>query len=450
MPHEKLTKTFIDSIPLSPEKQVFYRDTVTIGFGICVGGVKSYFVEKKMPNGKAKRKIIGKHGVYTLEQARTIAKDLLLNMDKGIDPVAQKRNIKQQSIYEESLFKKIPTVSEAFENYKKNKTLTKDSITAYTKCTNSYLADWKDLKINEITEKMIHTKHKSLSDSSVGHAQANLAMKFFSALFNYSKKYYTDDKGEKIIKGNNPVAALYELNAWNTIKRRKNYIRSDQREDWAYAVATTTWVGHQNDDMYAYTNQDFLFLIALTGFRRNEAETAEWSKVDLKYGTITVTDTKNGEDLMLPMGETLWYILKERKKRSNSKYIFPGRGEDSHLTDRRAAREKVIENSGIQFTYHDLRRTFSSIANSLAIGSYTIKRLINHTVEDNSNDVTDGYVQVSFEDLQKAMNMIENVILSDKVKKLIKNRIYFEKGKRRNFIEDWSCNIRKLVEDSSI
>jgi len=36
--------------------------------------------------------------------------------------------------------------------------------------------------------------------------------------------------------------------------------------------------------------------------------------------------------------------------------------------------------------------------------------------------------------------------LSDKVKKLIKNRIYFEKGKRRNFAEDWDYNIRKLQE----
>jgi len=70
-----------------------------------------------------------------------------------------------------------------------------------------------------------------------------------------------------------------------------------------------------------------------------------------------------------------------------------------------------------------LRRTFGSIANSLAIGSYTIKRLINHTLEDD-NDVTDGYIQVSFEELRKAMNMIEDKILSEEVKLLIKNRQY--------------------------
>ena len=47
-----------------------------------------------MPNGQNKRKTIGKHGIYTLEQARTEAKRLLLLIDQGIDPVAQKKQLK--------------------------------------------------------------------------------------------------------------------------------------------------------------------------------------------------------------------------------------------------------------------------------------------------------------------------------------------------------------------
>ena len=44
--------------------------------------------------------------------------------------------------------------------------------------------------------------------------------------------------------------------------------------------------------------------------------------------------------------------------------------------------------------------------------------------------MTDGYIQISFDDLKKAMNMIEDVIISDPVKELIKNRLYFEKMNR--------------------
>lgn len=166
-------------------------------------------------------------------------------------------------------------------------------------------------------------------------------------------------------------------------------------------------------------------LLALTGFRRNEAERLEWKNIDLKYGTITVTDTKNGEDLTLPMGELLWQIMQERKKRaSDHLYVFTDRSGESHVNDRRAARLKVAQESGIAFTFHDLRRTFSSVANSLAIGSYTIKRLINHTIEDNTHDVTDGYIQVSFDDLRKAMNSIENVLIPEDIKQIILNREY--------------------------
>ena len=78
-------------------------------------------------------------------------------------------------------------------------------------------------------------------------------------------------------------------------------------------MATTYWMGEQNNDFRAYTNQDFLFLLALTGFRRSEAESVEWKNVDLQFGTIKIINTKNHEDLLLPMGDTLWHIMRERK-----------------------------------------------------------------------------------------------------------------------------------------
>lgn len=56
-----------------------------------------------------------------------------------------------------------------------------------------------------------------------------------------------------------------------------------------------------------------MFLLALTGFRRSEAEAVEWKNVDLQFGTIKIVNTKNHEDLLLPMGDTLWHIMRERK-----------------------------------------------------------------------------------------------------------------------------------------
>ncbi|EPO6565957.1 tyrosine-type recombinase/integrase, partial [Acinetobacter baumannii] len=316
------------------------------------------------------------------------------------------------------------------------KKLAETSLIAYDGCIENYFNDWKDLKLDQITSAMIIDRHLKLSEASP--SRANLASKFLHALFNHTISRYKDESGNKILNIKNPVVIVKEEKAFNKIKRRKGHIRADQREAWALAVATTYWQGEQNNDYRAYTNQDFLFLLALTGFRRSEAESVEWKNVDLQFGTIKIVNTKNHEDLLLPMGDTLWHLMRERKKRAgNNKYVFTDRNGVSHISDRRAAREKVTENSGIEFTFHDLRRTFGTIANSLAIGSYTIKRLINHTTDDDDNDVTDGYIQVSFDDLKKAMNMIEDVVLTDISKALIKKRIYFDQKSIRNIQEKW-------------
>jgi len=51
--------------------------------------------------------------------------------------------------------------------------------------------------------------------------------------------------------------------------------------------------------------------------------------------------------------------------------------------------QRVIRDSNVQFTLHDLRRTFITIAESLDIFAYAIKRLVNHKI---SGDVTAGYI----------------------------------------------------------
>ena len=443
----KLTKTFIDSLPLEDSgKKVFYRDSVTISFGLIVSQAKTYFIETRMPTGQNKRKTIGKHGVYTLEQARSEAKRLLLLIDQGIDPVSQKKQLKQNFKSETEIIKLIPTLKDAYSNYKSKKILSNATIEAYDRCVNDYFKDWNNIKITDFTQKMIIDRHIELSQRSL--AQANLSMKFLSAVYNFTASILFDDNDQKVITEKSPVGIIYKEKKWNKIKRRKGYIRSDQLHDWSEGVCKTYWKGNQSTDARAYTNQDYLFLLILTGFRREEGETLEWSNIDLKYGTIKITDTKNHEDLLLPMGDMLWHIMRERKKfADNNKYVFPGISPNSHIIDKRNAREEVTKNTGINFTFHDLRRTFGTIANSLAIGSYTIKKLINHSLDDDDLDVTDGYIQVTFEDLRNAMNLIENKVLSDLTKKLIKNRLYIQPKSTRNAFEDWHCHSDKIVNE---
>lgn len=423
----KLTKTYVDSLPFAEKNQAtIYRDSELIGFALRVTSQKKTYIAEKKLHGTPCRVTIGTHGEWTVVQAREKARELLYLISQGINPNQQKKENTTQVQKQKSLDKLIPTFIQAYNLYrqkttKTGKPLKKTSLQTYDKCIHDYFSDWHDKKLSDITQKMILERHAKLTERSP--AQANIAARLLHGIFSYAQIKYLDDDSNPILSDENPAKIIKKTKSMNKIKRRRTYIRNDQLGDWAVAVATTHWRRQQDNNVWAYLNQDFLFVIALTGFRRNEVESLKWENIDLKYGTITITDTKNDEPLMLPMGKVLWHILSERYKRADgTAYVFMNFELTSHVIDKRDARAKVTEKSGIQFTFHDLRRTFSSVANRLAIGSYTIKRLINHTIEEDPYDVTDGYVQVSFEDLQKAMNMIEDVILPEEMRHLIFNR----------------------------
>jgi len=70
---------------------------------------------------------------------------------------------------------------------------------------------------------------------------------------------------------------------------------------------------------------------------------------------------------------------------------------------------KVINESGLSFSLHDLRRTFITIADSLDIPHYALKRLVNHSL---GSDVTAGYIVSDIERLRAPMQKITDKILT--------------------------------------
>lgn len=111
-------------------------------------------------------------------------------------------------------------------------------------------------------------------------------------------------------------------------------------------------------------------------------------------------------DLSLPFS-----MLKDiltRKHNANSSYVFPGTGADGYIIEPRKQMAKVIDDTKIQFTVHDLRRTFITMAESLDIAAYALKRLLNHKM---NGDVTAGYIMFDVERLRKPMQMITDHLL---------------------------------------
>lgn len=427
MPTEKtkLTKTFVESLTLSPNKQVFYRDSELIGFALRVTSSKVYVAERRIGNGKSSVRVtIGKHGDITVQQARAQACILLAQMAQGVNPNAQKKQAKTKSTTQYSIKNQSSTLLNVYNIYQNERSLKPKTLKDYQQCVDDYFVDWKNIPLKSITTTMIQDRHTQLSERS--QARANLAMRFLSAIFNFAREYDFNI--------NNPVKILSTNKSWNKIKNKKACITQEQLHQWVDTVLSTSWTGQSYYNQNGYTNQDFLLIILLTGLSREETESLTWTHIDFKNKMIQYPNPKNGEPMRLPMGEMLHYILKERFARScGTAYVFQVRQGQGHITNRSKAREKIAKISGIPLTYHDLKRTFAHLAYGLNMSSYTSKKLVQHHLDD--SDWTNRDVQVSFDVLQSAMNKIENVILSDDAKEKIRNRHYKIPTRHQDYLE---------------
>lgn len=391
----KLTKANVESLPipvsLIPGKvaqQRYYDDTVK-GFGVRVtsGKTKAFFVEKRI-NGKLHRITLGRVGVMTAENARKKALTFLGQIASGIDPLAEKRTAKV----------KTASLRQVFEDYiKARKSIKPQTISNYTGILNLAFADWLDKPFILITKDEVVKRHALLGKQR-GCARANLAMRVLRALFNFAAAQYEDAQGRSLIT-ENPTKRLSQTRSWYRIKRRETYIKAHELASWYQAV----------QEVENITIRDYLLLILFTGLRREEAASLRWDQIDLKDRALRIADTKNSEVHILPLSDYLYELFLSRRTQAVSDYVFPGPGVNGHIVEIRKQMVKVSEKSAVQFTLHDLRRTFITIAESLDIAAYALKRLLNHKM---NNDVTSGYIITDVERLRKPMQQIADYLLS--------------------------------------
>lgn len=385
----KITKLFADKALPHPDKdQTFYRDELLKGFALRItsNGVKSFVVEKIIGN-KVRRITLGKYNdALPVEKARRKAQVLLGQIADGKDPIAEKRvEVMHQT-----------TLAEVMQDYlKARKSLKPKTLYDYERIMKTALIDWNDKPISQITKDKIEAHHTKLGKEN-GEAYANLTMRIVRALFNFAAGKYEDAEGRSLI-ADNPVKRLSQTRAWYRVDRRQTFIKAHELKNWYKGIQQL-----QND-----TFRDYLLLIIFTGLRRQEAAKLTWNQIDLKAKTLTITDTKNHDTHTLPLSTYLHHLLSQRKRNIKSEFVFPAPSTGGYIVEPRKQIAKVIEASGISFTTHDLRRTFITIAESLDIPAYALKRLLNHKMQ---NDVTAGYIVTDVERLRKPMQKITDFL----------------------------------------
>lgn len=374
----KLTKRVVDdaqpAVVDGVARQRVYLDTDLKGFGLCVGSQsKTFFVQRDI-NGKTTRATIGRHGVYTVAEAREAARELIVKMSKGINPNREQRG-------GASL-----TFGEALDAHMgSNKKRSQRTLDDYRYLSDQYLSDWLKRPLSEITRKDCRERHQKIGTDN-GPYVANHTFRVFRAAYNNALKIHEE-------LGVNPTIAV----DWFPEERRKAAIPSATLAAWHKEI-----IGLSNP-----IRRDYNLFVLFTGLRRTNATTVRWEHVDFENKALLIPHPKSQQPFYLPLSDYLIDLLKARKACDvthaifpKSPWVFPAKSKSGHIAE---PKEKLTVN----FTVHGLRNTFMTVAESLDLSPYAIKMLVNHSLPD-KQDVTAGYISPEVERLRKPMQDVTN------------------------------------------
>jgi integrase len=364
-----------------PDRDTFYRSD---GLGVkvaCRSGTVTFFVEGRIKGGKNKRITLGKYSVIDLDEAKDKAHEIHRILKKGIDPKDHEQTLRELHKQSQAHSKLMDlTLSELTEKYcdlRSEKTGTE-----YKKILKLVFEEFLNTPVRDITAENLARRFSEYKDRK---ATALKAMRYLKAIFNHGMKIEID--GE-VLLNKNPVSIAETMLPRDDIRPvppKETVIPQDRLFDFIRALITEC----------SPVARDCTLLQLLTGLRDSEAKQIRWTNVDFDKKVFTITDTKGKKDHTLPMSYLTYAILLSRKpdfntdkRLTNPEWVFPARGNKRHLGDIRKQLDKVRKKTGLEFTPHDLRRTFATLLEGeLKLNTGVISRFLNHA----PNNVTEKH-----------------------------------------------------------
>lgn len=398
----KLTKSSVETaaLPSGGKSKVLYWDSgkgAVTGFGVSVtaNGVRTYVAQARV-NGKNRRVSIGRHGVWTCDEAREHARALLVDMSKGIDPAEERRKAAASS----------ETLREVMEEYllhhrtSHGKRLRPSSQANIRRHVEQNLADIADDPIASITRNTCLERFNDLTERGLT-GQANQCMTTVRSLCNFAREKHATPDGNYTILAVNPVSMAFgkhKLGKMHRIDPRDTRIPAES--------IGAVWSMLQQRRLDARTvddraSADYVCMILLTGMRATETARLKWENVNLEEGWFRIIedDAKNHNEIKLPISSALLSILKERRDaepecdqvvrrradqeaREASPYVFATWSALGHLTEAKGTMAAVSKVAGVKLGRHDLRRTFEDVASICGISDDKRRQLLNHLASD--------------------------------------------------------------------
>ncbi|MFU8927226.1 tyrosine-type recombinase/integrase [Acinetobacter puyangensis] len=369
--------------PEGSKNQIFYWDIDTPGLSVRVtqNENRSYIFQGRV-SGKSLRITIGDVNTWALDDARKEARRLQQLCDQGIDPRRNKaEEVQKNDEFSQKKQNEKITFGDVFNEYiEANKYLWSDAhlkdhislshrggekkIRGSGLTIPGSIAPLFDVPLVGITPELLVQWQNKEAETRPGRAA--LGFRIVRTCINWCQEHelYSTLIEAKVHQAKRVRRAVPVL------KPVKNSVQRNQLKDWFLAVNKIENIMHRT----------FLQVSILTGPRSESMRSLTYSQLDFKWKTISIWDKVEQENRIIPMTPYVEKLLKALPKNTETDYVFWSKQSTTgHITDIRKNYYRALEESGLpKFTIHDLRRSFSNLAEWLEIPTGVVAQIMGH------------------------------------------------------------------------
>jgi len=333
--------------------QVDVWDAVLPCFGVRVGRkTKTFFVGVRI-NGQYRRITLGRYDRLSLKDARDKARDIINDAQSGITPELKKKREAKGSF---------GAVAEAFMTDYASEHRTRGEM---QRMINSYLKEWRDRPISEITRGEI--KELLRVKARTAPIMANRLLSLITKIFNWALK-------EELI-ASSPATRIDRPG--QETERERSLSADEIRTAWGAF------------DKLGYPFGAVYKMALVTGQRRGEIAGMKWAEITGEGWKLPGERAKKAKGHLVPLSSLAREIL-DGTPQIGELVFRSHRDAPVQNWSKAAKRLRKLCGSMEPWHLHDLRRTFATHLRSLGVDRLVVSKLLNHA-EAGITNVYDRY-----------------------------------------------------------
>ncbi|MFD1193809.1 tyrosine-type recombinase/integrase [Seohaeicola saemankumensis] len=380
----KISETFARKAETPDQGSKIHYDEGLPGFGLRVtkAGSKAFVLNYTI-NRRERRMTIGGYPAWSAAAAREEAKRIRRLIDQGQDPL-EERNQRKSA----------PTVRDLWEEYERIHlpTLSQRSRMDQRSMWQKYiLPDLKSVQVREISSRHVDSLHAKIS--GVGGTRANRVLEVLRKALNLAIRWGWIEK--------NPADGFRR----NPEHQRERYMTAEEYERVFSAL----------ERMPNQRAANAIRLLILTGARRGEVLSLEWTDLDLERGIWNRPPhkSKDRKAKRIPLSNEALLLLRSMQEVADSAYLFPT-STGSHLPDLNKPWAWLRKETALrELRIHDLRHSFASVLISGGETLETIGKLLGHS----QHQTTLRYAHLMDDPLRRAADAFSQAVAQSNFRK---------------------------------